>query len=178
MLLLKDQRSSPCGGDSFNLNDELRAMLQFFHGLNAVLWYDSAELRNLVVLDPQWIIDAVCAFIRDFQHRDHSAGYDKMAKYDQEAIRKEREAWEMLTEGRATLQRKLLNILWSSADFKEHRAELIDLAQRFGLMIPVPKRSDEWLIPALLRDKPSAQTPSGWPWYPNEGSTPECAARR
>lgn len=41
----------PHGG--FTLEEELPAMLSFFHSLNAVLWYDQPGLRDLVVLDPQ-----------------------------------------------------------------------------------------------------------------------------
>merc|ERR1719247_238813 len=96
-------------------DEELAAMLSFFHSLNAVLWYDSPSLRDLVVLDPQWVIDAVTCFIRDFKLEDHTKGHRTHA-LDQKAIREEPEAWEMLTKGKATLQRKLLNILWSGED--------------------------------------------------------------
>ena len=52
------------------LEQELKAMLDFFHSLNVVLWYDTPSLRDLVVLDLQWIIDAVTCFIRDFDNDD------------------------------------------------------------------------------------------------------------
>jgi hypothetical protein len=37
----------------FTLNQELSALLSFFHSLNAVLWYDTPTLRELVILEPQ-----------------------------------------------------------------------------------------------------------------------------
>ena len=116
----------------------------------------------MVVLDPQWVIDAVTCFIRDFKLEDHTKGHRTHA-LDQKAIREEPEAWEMLTKGKATLQHKLLNILWSGEDFKEHKPVLLDLMIRFGLAVPVPKKSDEWLVPALLVDVPSSEPPRNWP---------------
>ena len=105
-------------------------MLTFFHSLNSILWYDAPNLRDLVVLDPQWIIDAVTCFVRDFELQDHTAGH-RMHALDQRAIREEPDAWALLTSGQATLQRKLLNILWSGDEFKEHKHELLDLMTRF-----------------------------------------------
>ena len=71
--------------------------------------YDMPSLRHLVILDPQWVIDAVTCFVRDFQLKDHSTEYARMKDLDQRAIREEPEAWELLTGGRATLQKKLLH---------------------------------------------------------------------
>ena len=75
-----------------------------------------------------------------------------VAKIDQEAIRKEPAAWAQLTDGRATLQKKLLTILWSADEFKAHREELLELCARFGLAVPVPYRTDEFLVPSLLHE--------------------------
>ena len=55
----------------------------------------------------------------------------------QEAIRKEPDAWSLLTEGKATLQSKLLAILWSDAEFAPHKTELLELCKDFGLVVPV-----------------------------------------
>lgn len=62
------------------LDEEVSAMLNFFTSLNTVLWYDTPTLRNLVVLDPQWVIDAVCCFVRDFKLDDHSKHFERMHK--------------------------------------------------------------------------------------------------
>lgn len=37
---------------------------------------------------------------------------------------------------------------------------------RFGLAVPVPKKADEWLVPALLVDVPSSAPPRNWPRPP------------
>ena len=51
--------------------------------------------------------------IRDYALADHTTKYKRMAAIDQVAIRQDKEAWEALTKGAATLSRPLLNILWS-----------------------------------------------------------------
>ena len=74
----------------FTIEEELPAMLSFFHSLSSILWYDSPNLRDLVVLDPQWVIDAVTCLIRDFKLKDHTEGH-RMHALDQVAIREELE---------------------------------------------------------------------------------------
>ena len=124
-------------------------MLSFFHSLNAVLWYDTPSLRDLVILDPQWVIDAASAFIRDFKLHDHAGGYARMKDLDQRAIREEPEAWSLLTDGKATLKHELLDILWSGSEFADKQNELLELITTFGLAIPMPSRKNEFLVPAL-----------------------------
>ena len=41
------------------MDTELRAMLQFFHSLGSLLWFDTPSLRSLVIIDLQWLVDAV-----------------------------------------------------------------------------------------------------------------------
>lgn len=117
----------------------------------------------------QWVIDAMTCFIRDFKLKDHTEGH-RMHALDQRAMREEPESWELLTGGKATLQRRLLDILWSTADYKEHKHELLDLMTRFNLAVPVPKRSDEWMVPALLVDVRSSSPPSNWPPPPADAA--------
>uniref|UniRef100_A0A7S2GH12 COR domain-containing protein n=1 Tax=Haptolina brevifila TaxID=156173 RepID=A0A7S2GH12_9EUKA len=152
------------------LDDELSAMLTFFHSLNAVLWYDTPSLRDLVVLDPQWVIDACTCFIRDFKLQDHTQFHERMNKIDQRAIREEPEAWELLTGGKAILKKRLLQLLWSDAEFASHTAALLDLIQRFALAVPVPRKSDEWIVPPLLVDVHPSAPPSAWPHPPNDAA--------
>ena len=112
----------------------------------------------------QWVIDAVTCFIRDFELKDHTVKYARMKDVDQQAIREEGDAWALLTKGRAILQaKKLLPILWQADEFKSHSTELLDLLVRFGLVVPVPNKPDEYIIPALLREVASASAPRGWP---------------
>ena len=36
----------------------MEAVLHFFHGVGAVVWFAEPTLRELVVLEPQWVRDA------------------------------------------------------------------------------------------------------------------------
>lgn len=145
-------------------------MLGFFHSLNAILWYDVPSLRELVILDPKWVLDAATSFIRDFKLKDHTERYERMQHVDQDAMRREPDAWSLLTDGAATLSRSLLNIFWQDDDFEPHKAELLDLLTRFGLLVPVPLKSDAWLVPALLRETRRPDPPFGWPSRPPEAA--------
>ena len=57
---------------------EVCAMLQFFHDLGVLCWFDEPELREIVVLDPKWIIDALTCAIRSF--RIHPKGSNRGAE--------------------------------------------------------------------------------------------------
>ena len=116
-------------------------------------------LRSLVILDPRWVIDAATCFIRDFKLKDHTERYERMQAIDQDAMRREPEAWSMLTDGSATLKRQLLDILWQEDDFEPHKAELLDLLTRFGLIVPVPRKADVWIVPALLKETSRPEAP-------------------
>ena len=90
-----------------SVDEELTTMLNFFHSQNALLWYDTPTLRNLVILDPKWVIDAATCFIRQHNLPDHTKNYVRMADLDNRARREEPQAWDLLTTGAATLQRKV-----------------------------------------------------------------------
>jgi len=60
------QCSMPTAPDVISLNGEVRDALRTLHSLGQVLWWgDSEKLNNTVVLDPQWLIGAFTAIIRD-----------------------------------------------------------------------------------------------------------------
>ena len=147
----------------FVMEEELPAKLRYFHSLNALLWWDTPELRELVLLDAQWIIDACCCFIRNFQHSDHTVDNDRMASIDQMAMRTEPEAWDALTKGRATLNRKLVNVLWQQPRFAQHKELLLDIMRKFRMVVPVRGRTDEYLLPVLLPELTHPLQPFGWP---------------
>jgi hypothetical protein len=48
------------------LEREVQALLLFFHSLCAVLWFDQPGVRELVILDPQWLIDGISCIVRNF----------------------------------------------------------------------------------------------------------------
>jgi len=146
------------------LEQEVASMLQFFHSLNAVLWWgDVPDLAGLVILDPQWMIDAASCFIRDFGLRDHTEGWEQMRPFDERARREEPEAWKELAQGGGVLHKCVLDILWQSQDFSDHQQELMLLMHQFGLLVPIPNKVDQYLVPALL-DRLDPGTAQGPAW--------------
>ena len=47
-----------------------------------------------------------------------------------------------------------------------HKSELLDLLARFGLIVPVPRKADTWIVPALLKETSRPEAPLGWPARP------------
>ena len=46
--------------------EQVEAFLAYFHSLGALLWFDDPTLRETVILDLQWLLDAVGCIVRDF----------------------------------------------------------------------------------------------------------------
>jgi len=137
----------------FPLEREVQLMLSYFHSLGAVCWYDLPEVpevRELVVLDPQWIIDAVSMIICNFD--DHDRDHER--KYHKEARRRMDTEWnELVYNGK--LHSVLLEILWEEdTRFKAHKAKLLKLMEHFGLVVPIRRKGhtscEKYFVPALL----------------------------
>ena len=92
------------------------------------------------MLDVQWVLEAITCVVRDYALDDHTTKYERMRAIDQEAIRKDKAAWEALTKGGATLSRSLLRILWQQPAFAERHDALLALMLRVGLAVPLPNR--------------------------------------
>ena len=58
------------------LESEVRQALTLFHELGHVTFYDDDELRHLVVLDPQWLVDAITVVIREHKSGNHAHPID------------------------------------------------------------------------------------------------------
>ena len=96
-------------------------MLSYFHSLSVLVWFDSPTLRDLVVLDPRWIVDATTSFVRDYSRADHTRNHARMRLLDERARSEQPDAWAALTGGGATLHRALLHILWDQPQFGLHK---------------------------------------------------------
>ena len=59
-----------CGNAHSTFEDIVVAMLTLFRDLGALLWYPEVEpLEDIVILDPQWVIDAATCFARASYHK-------------------------------------------------------------------------------------------------------------
>jgi hypothetical protein len=123
------------------LKYEVRAMLLLFHSLCSVLWFDEPGLRQLVILDPQWLIDGVTCVVRNFT-------LHPMPAIDKACERHHETEWAALRLD-ARLSLKLLPLLWADNRFAEHTDLLLRLMVRFGLAVPI-RGKNELIIPPLL----------------------------
>ena len=141
----------------FPLEREVQLMLSYFHSLGAVCWYDLPEVpevRELVVLDPQWIIDAVSMIICNFDDPAHLKPCHALA------ARHVTKEWKALRNG-GVLSRVLLEYLWREDRFEAHKAELLKLMEHFGLVVPIRRKEQQtYIVPALLALSEGANQPT------------------
>ena len=87
-------------------------MLQVLHEFGLLLHFPDPQLREVVILDPQWLLDTFSCVIRDFSL--HITPTDK-------AAREHPEEWVMLRD-RALLHLNLIPLLWNQHTEEERRA--------------------------------------------------------
>eukprot|EP00039_Didymoeca_costata_P017754 m.330721 g.330721 ORF g.330721 m.330721 type:complete len:1065 (+) comp16588_c0_seq13:909-4103(+) len=135
-----------------NVNDipfeaEVSAMLKKFHELGLVVWYNTVQLRDMVVLNPQWLINAASTIIRDPQKHPLASDVTIMRMMGQE--------WEMLFE-RAVLDVKLIPWLYPKESYTDkERTQLAILMEKFGLIVRLycDKSRISWLVPSMLKSQ-------------------------
>lgn len=134
------------------LEAEVGALLQKLHELGRVLWYDVPGLRDLVVLEPQWVIDHVTCVIRDpvLHHLKGRDAGEMRCKYRSEI--------DDLYQ-HAILNGTLLPVFWPELSESE-RDQMTTLMEQFGLLVRVHTAAahPKWLVPALLGRKENVST--------------------
>jgi hypothetical protein len=60
---------------AMSLEREVDVMLSFLHALGAVLWFDLPRLRELVVIDTQWVVDGISRSVRTYCRTLHKRTY-------------------------------------------------------------------------------------------------------
>ena len=156
--LAKHIMSKSC---SINSDDEMLTLLNFLHDLRLLIHFDDTpELHDVVVLDPQWLIDVFKEVItvRPYLPKD----------------KKFVDLWYQL-ERDGILEEKLLKHVWSSLITRRETFEcLIAIMEKFSLLCPLPLHVDgsgskQYLVPSMLKSHPpeeisdlvaSAQVPS------------------
>ncbi|XP_068722471.1 uncharacterized protein [Montipora capricornis] len=145
-----------------NITDQIqfRTLLDFLHDQRILVHFsDSPKLDNLVVLDPQWLIDV-------FKKVITIKPYDRKEKEFQQL-------WCKL-EKRGILEDKLLKHAWETLfDNEETIESLIEIMERFSLLCLWPSSDascdKQYLVPSMLMSHPpegimqlvaSAQVPS------------------
>ena len=131
------EQANTCGISSMA---EMNEALKLFHLFGSVLYCDATEsLKDLIVHDPQWLVDEVSKVIRDA--RIH--GMDMLA-LEQAGLKED--AGALLTAGMCS--RDLLEFVWK----KEEAEYLTSLMQSLLLMSPVHMHSNDtiaYLVPSM-----------------------------
>jgi tetratricopeptide (TPR) repeat protein len=139
------------------LLDHISGMLLMFHELGMWLYFDSSpELRQLVIIDPQWIVDAATKFVRDkrFHHHDLKTDSELRTKYGESCTR-------LLNHG--ILEESLLNFLWNKESSDSIREFLLLLMLDMNLICKWYGGDDgtttnKYLVPSILDMDPSLRT--------------------
>ena len=122
-------------------DQELLTLLNFLHDQRILIHYDDTPLlNNMVVLDPQWLVDVFKKLIT-------------VKPYDQEE-REFEELWRRL-ESTGILDEKLLEHMWGPLlDQQETFASLIEIMEKFSLLCPWPSSDascgKQYLVPSML----------------------------
>jgi len=130
---------------SITEDEEISTLLNFLHDQRILIHFDdSPELNNLVVLDPQWLIDVFKKVIT-------------VKPYDYKE-RKFRELWCKL-EATGILEEELIEHVWGPLyDHKETSESLIAIMEKFSLLCPLPSSRatcrQQYLVPSMLMSHP------------------------
>ena len=144
-----------------NNDEEVLTLLNFLHDLRILIYFEGTpELNQLVILDPQWLIDVFKKVITVKPRHEW-----KEKKFE--------DLWCKL-EGEGILDEDLVNHVWSDLTNQKGTLEgLIATMEKFGLLCLCPSSDDlcskQYLVPSMLKSHPpeaimklaaSAQVPS------------------
>ena len=127
---------------------EIETLMDYLHDLRSLIHFrDNADLNNLVVLDPQWLVDV---FKRVITVKPYDP-YDRKEK-------KFSTLWCKLEED-GILDEELLVHVWGPLFDKENEQTfqiLIEIMKKFSLLCPWPLggKNKSYLVPSMLRSHP------------------------
>jgi len=151
-------RDCGLGTTRISLEDEVDGLLLKFHTLGLLVWHNKPSLRNMVVLDPQWLINAAATIIRD-------PALHQLEEIDRKLRRKLKASFTRLYEEAVLDAVMLPHIFPDPPDgtyTAEERDQLVQLFEQFVLAVPLTSVADgkrQWLIPALLKSRSLDDSP-------------------
>ena len=132
------------------------------HGATPHLRYKLPALRELVILDPQWIMDAISMIILNYELEDHRKPCHK------KAARKYMTEWGNLKNS-GILSAKLLECLWEEPHFADQKDALLQLMGHFGLIVPIK------VCRSLANGQPGSSGSGGLSAGSSPRALPRCA---
>ncbi|KAL3889087.1 hypothetical protein ACJMK2_001443, partial [Sinanodonta woodiana] len=130
--------------------DELEVFLNFQHDIGTILYFNADGLKDTVVLDPQWMIDALKSLITDHRFIEQNPTVTK-------------EWYAFNNKGKLT--HELIDAIWTKKekpDFHDNKEYLILLMEELNIIArPMSytldgksvKKEDYYLAPCILRQK-------------------------
>ncbi|XP_062599741.1 uncharacterized protein LOC134261318 [Saccostrea cucullata] len=140
--------------DIADSEQEVLDMLQFYHDIGAILFFNEDVLRDIVIIDVQWFVDAFKYIIADKEHVRNAGLLSRV--------------WEEFNRT-GILKDTLLNEIWKprrNEKFVEHKENLLLFMQRLGLIAIGPPH----FIPCMnkksfnkeLREKVKSASEKTW----------------
>ncbi|XP_062600958.1 uncharacterized protein LOC134262583, partial [Saccostrea cucullata] len=115
--------------------EDINTMLQFFHDIREILYFDQESLKGIIILDVQWFADAFKNVITD---KNHAA----------EDLFKLASQWNKFNET-GVLSDTLLSAIWkmNNNGYLEHKEDIMRYIEKLGLLA----RMDEitWYVPCM-----------------------------
>jgi GTPase SAR1 family protein len=113
---------------------QFNSMMKFFHDIGVLIHYNEGQLRDMVITNPQWLVNVIRCVITVEQYWSERG-------LDAEAI-------ETIKSG--YFRKDILHRLWSNSN---HVDQFIELLGKFGLMEKYD--TDYFVVPSLLPKKPA-----------------------
>ena len=127
-------------------DQEILTLLNFLHDQRVIIHFDDTPLlKELVVLDSQWLVDVLKKVIT-------------IKPYDPKETTEFQTLWEKF-EQTGILQEELLEHVWNPLfDNKETCKSLVAIMEKFSLLCPLPQLNEpcskQYLVPSMLMSLP------------------------
>ncbi|XP_013418702.1 probable serine/threonine-protein kinase pats1 [Lingula anatina] len=127
----------------FDVAENVLFFLGFYSELGELVFFNEVGISEIVILDPQWLIDAFASLIT-------------VEKYHKVSKPEVRGYWKMLDD-RGELDERLIDSVWEQdAELKGNKQILLRICQRFDLLVELPEEqaNEKWkkyLVPCVLK---------------------------
>nr|XP_022305978.1 uncharacterized protein LOC111112629 isoform X7 [Crassostrea virginica] len=119
-----------------NNEEDLLNALMFFNDTGVILF--RAEIKDIIILDVQWIVDAFKRIIFDEEHMEVMEYMSALEEF------KELNEYGLLTS-------KVLNVLWRNFDFYQHKKSLVNHMKHLDMVAELSE--DMWYVPCMNKQK-------------------------
>eukprot|EP00931_Biecheleriopsis_adriatica_P061133 TRINITY_DN3674_c0_g1_i2.p1 TRINITY_DN3674_c0_g1~~TRINITY_DN3674_c0_g1_i2.p1 ORF type:complete len:1121 (+),score=202.71 TRINITY_DN3674_c0_g1_i2:124-3486(+) len=125
---------------------QVLGMLELFHELGVLIHFSTPmELRDTVIIQPQWLVDGICRVIFDWDL--HEREFHKQLKLENKTAY---DSWK----DKGVLAKRLLDRLWADGSSDpSHRVFLVNFMVQVALLCEVD--ADIYIVPSLLPAKPA-----------------------